>query len=80
MKTVTLASFLTPAELQWVCSRYVCLRGTGTFAAIIDRDLLTPNLARIDAALGQPNDARFLAYLIESVLADATERGLSFQA
>lgn len=63
---MTIDQFLTPAEINRALRLYRTAR-PGTFAATLDAEIITPNLARINAALGQENDARYLAYAVEYV-------------
>lgn len=67
MKMVAITDFLTEAELRQAWALWGTLRGTGTFAATVDREIIAPHLARINEALGQVNDARYLAYAVEYV-------------
>jgi hypothetical protein len=57
MRTITLGDFLTDDEI----AKAVRL---GDHAKILDQ-IVAPNMERINAALGQENDARYLAYAIE---------------
>lgn len=68
MRTITLDQMLTPAEIDRAFVLYETLAGTGKFAATIDAEILTPNMERINAALGQKNDPRYLAYAVEFVI------------
>lgn len=72
MKHITLPDFLTDAEIDRAKAIWERLRDTGSFAAEVDREIITPNLARINAALGQENDPRFLAYAVEYVFSQAS--------
>lgn len=60
MKKVTLLDFLTPAEIEEARK----LKS----ASEIKRKIIDPNLRRINAALGQQNDAMYLAYMVEYAL------------
>jgi hypothetical protein len=60
MKKVTLLDFLTPAEIEEARK----LKS----ASEIKRRIIDPNLRRINAALGQQNDAMYLAYMVEYAL------------
>lgn len=71
MTPVTLDQFLSPAEIQRCLRLWASLKGTGRFAAIVARDVIEPSLARINQALGQENDPRYLAYAIEYVFTRA---------
>jgi hypothetical protein len=65
MKHVSIADFLTPAEIEQAAALYQKLAGGGRFAATVDAEIIAPNMARINAALGQENDSRYLAYAVE---------------
>lgn len=67
-RTVTLGQFLTREELR-ACDRLWRLHGSigRGFTDAVLTDIITPNMARINAALGQENDARYLAYMVEYV-------------
>jgi hypothetical protein len=68
MKYMTIDQFLLPAEIQRAAALYKTLQGTGKFAATLDAEIITPNLERINTALGQENSSRYLAYAVEFVL------------
>lgn len=68
MKTTTVDQILTPAEIERTQDLYATLANTGKFAATIDAEIIAPNIERINKALGQENDSRFLAYAIEYAL------------
>ena len=67
MKTMTITQFLTDAEIEQALALYEKLAGTGTFAATLDAEIITPNMDRINQALGQENEPRYLAYAAEYV-------------
>ena len=73
-KTATLHDFLTDDEIARAHALWLQLKDTGTYAAAVERDIITPNLARINAALGQENNARYLAYATEFVFMAAARR------
>jgi hypothetical protein len=68
MKTITINQFLTPAEITRAQALYQKLVNTGNFAVTLDAEIITPNIERINKALGQQNDPRYLAYAVEFVL------------
>ena len=70
-KTVGIEDLLTPLELERALAHYKALKGTGLFAATIDAEILAPNMERINKALGQENNSRFLAYAVEFVFMNA---------
>lgn len=70
-KTMTLPDFLTAAQIDAAVALYITLRGTGRFAAEVDRQIIAPNMAAINEKLGQENDSRYLAYAVEMVLSQA---------
>jgi len=67
---MTLKDFLTDAELARAIEIWHELKGTGRFAAEVERQLIAPNMARINQALGQENHPRYLAYAVEFVLTE----------
>jgi len=67
MKTVSLQDFLTEGEILRAIKLYKTC-SAGTFAKTVDAEIITPNLTRINRALGQENDPRYLAYVVERVL------------
>ena len=68
MRHVTIDQFLTPAEIERARQMHATLADTGLFAATVMAQIITPNIERINAALGQENDPRYLAYAVEYVL------------
>lgn len=70
---ITIDQFLTDAEIERAHRLYRIAR-PGTFATRLAAEIITPNLERINKALGQENDARYLAYAVEYVLMQAGER------
>lgn len=66
-KMVKLTDFLTEAQLQRAIDLYA-MCGAGTFARLYAEEVIEPNIVEINRKLGQENDARFLAYMVESVL------------
>jgi hypothetical protein len=73
-RKVNITEFLSEAEIERCVALYRQLHGSGTFAAAVSKEITKPNLARINAALGQENDPDFLAYAIEYVIMQATLR------
>lgn len=72
MKRVTLADFLTDAEIARAMAILAETRGDYSLHAKLRDELIAPNTARINAALGQESDADYLAYAVEFVLESAT--------
>jgi hypothetical protein len=70
-KTVTLGQLFTGAEIRRAQTLYRELKGTGTFAATVAKELIEPNLTRINTATGQENDPRYIAYMVEYAMAQA---------
>jgi phosphatidylserine/phosphatidylglycerophosphate/cardiolipin synthase-like enzyme len=59
-RTITLFDFLTEEEI---------VAAVGLNNRILVRDqIIIPNLKRIDAKLGQSNDADYMSYLVEHVM------------
>lgn len=75
MKQIAITDFLTAAEIARAQALWRQLRGTGQFVAAVDAQIITPQMARINAALGQENNSRFLAYAVEYVFGEADARG-----
>lgn len=65
--TITIDQILTEPEIERAAQLYSRLSGTNKFVPAIEAELIVPNLPRINKALGQENDARYLAYLVEYV-------------
>ena len=68
MKTVQLSQILTNVEFNRARILYKQLKDTGTFASTLTEEIIAPNIERINKALGQENDPKFLAYAVEYVL------------
>lgn len=67
MNTITIHDFLTPEEIKRALKLWRKLKGTGRFAATVEQEIIAPQMARINAALGQENNAKYLAYAVEYV-------------
>lgn len=68
-QTVKLADFLTEAEIAKARRLFKQARRAGeNVNALIVKDIIVPNLARINEALRQKQDPRYLAYAVEYVL------------
>jgi hypothetical protein len=65
---VVITDFLTETEIQKATELYKKLSGTGKYAATVDAEIIAPNIERINRALGQENDSRYLAYAVEFVM------------
>jgi hypothetical protein len=72
-KHISIADFLTEAEIEQAITIYKTA-APGTFARLVAEQIITPNMARINKALGQENDSRYLAYAVEHVLNQAVIR------
>lgn len=66
-KTYAITDILTPEEIKRAVDMYK-KAPIGTFARQLDREIITPNLARIEAKLGQRMSARYVAYSVEYAL------------
>lgn len=64
-KRVLLKDFLTEEEIVAATKLYRQWRNTGKTATMICDEIIQPNIARINKALGQENDPKYLAYLVE---------------
>jgi len=68
-KRMTLGDFLTDAQIQECLALYEAHdHSQGSFAAVVRKRVLEPNIAAIDAKLGCPSDPAYLAYAVEYVL------------
>lgn len=76
-KQITIDRFLLPAEIMKAAALYKRLGGTGKFASTLDAEIISPNIERINKALGQENDSRFLAYAVEFALMSASAKNSS---
>ena len=61
MKTMTMDQFLTGKEIDRAVALYRETKGVGYANKVCD-ELIRPNIARINVALGQENDPKYLAY------------------
>lgn len=73
-RQITLGQFLTDDEIHQCIELYGKLKGTGQVATTIDEKVVRPNIQRINQALGQENDPRYLAYVVEYVMMEADGR------
>lgn len=72
MKTVTLPQFLTASQIAHAEKLY---KAHGMDAvAKIQAQVIEPNMAAINAKLGQENDARYLAYAVVHACSQAEEQ------
>lgn len=72
-KTITIHDFLTEKEIARALKLYQAA-APGTFNRTIVAKIIEPNMARINRALGQENDARYLGYAVEYVFSQAQRR------
>ena len=66
---VTLPEFLTEEELEQAQKLFDTAK-PGSFISRCVAEILQPQMARINKALGQTNDATYLAYAVEYVLGE----------
>jgi hypothetical protein len=66
MKRVSLSDFLTPGQIELAMKLRTSQK--------ILHHIIAPNMDRINKALGQENDARYLAYAVEYAIAEATKQ------
>ena len=72
MKTMTLPQFLTDSQIAMAEKLY---KAHGMDAvAKIQAQVIEPNMAAINAKLGQENDARYLAYAVVHACSQAEEQ------
>ena len=73
MKTMTLPDFLTEDQIAEAVRLYEAhAEGIDATEEILER-VIEPNMAAINAKLGQENDARYLAYAVVYVLSQAAQ-------
>jgi len=72
MKTMTLPDFLTEAEINEAIAMYRADSSVG-FSCRVRDAIIAPNMERINKALGQENDADYLAYCVEYVLSQISK-------
>lgn len=65
-KTVTLTDFLTEEEINRAVHLYNTDRAN--FHENCLKEIIKPNMARINTSLGQENDADYMAYAVEFVV------------
>jgi hypothetical protein len=66
-KDIKLPDFLTESEIKQVVRIYKQHKDDGA-AAKICKEVIEPNLERINESLGQENDPSYLAYACEYVM------------
>jgi hypothetical protein len=69
---ITIDQFLTDAEIASAQKLYRTAR-PGTFAQRCAAEIITPQIERINQALGQENDALYLAYCVEYVIGKVSD-------
>lgn len=65
-RRVSIYEFLTEAEIEQAVNIY--RNDRDNFHRRVLMEIINPNMERIDKALGQENDADYLAYCIEAVV------------
>ena len=75
MKIMTLPQFLTETQIADAIRLYEVHGMDAT--AKIQQQVIEPNMATINAKLGQENDARYLAYAVVYVLSQLPAEGAS---
>lgn len=64
MKRASIGDFLTEDDTARVKALADRHEDTKAFVDAIEREVIRPNMDRINTALGQENDARYLAYAV----------------
>jgi hypothetical protein len=64
-KRITIGDFLTDGEITRAMQLYKSDRAN--FHTVVLEQIIRPNMARINQALGQENDPDYLAYMVEWV-------------
>lgn len=72
MKTMTLPDFLTDQQIAAALKLYEAHGMDAT--SKICKQIIEPNMAAINAKLGQENDARYLAYACVYVFSESEKR------
>ncbi len=68
VKYVALGQFLTTKELQSIAALRSTLSPMSTeFVDKVEKEIILPNIDRINRSLGQENDSRYLAYAVAYV-------------
>lgn len=70
VKRVTLGDFLTDGEIRQCVAIYRTDRDN--FHKRVLKEVINPNMERIDIALGQENDADYLAYCVQYAIGHMT--------
>ena len=68
--TITIGDFLTDAEIKKVQKMYRTLP-SHEFTHAVCEQVIKPQMARINKALGQENDALYLSYAVQYVMMQA---------
>lgn len=71
MKQVTINHFLTDREIGQAARLY---GRVDNFAEEVRKRIIEPNIERINRELGQENEPRFLAYVVEYVMMEEERR------
>jgi hypothetical protein len=73
MKKITITEFLTQEEIEACWLLYRTRSNSHGFARRVHDTIILPNMERINKALGQENDAMYLAYAVEYVMDHTTK-------
>lgn len=74
MVVVTLSELLSNEEIAVLLRLYKEHKWDGEFAPLCRRQIIEPNLQRINQLTKQENDSLFLAYLLEATLDALVDR------
>lgn len=72
MKTMSLPQFLTKAQISLAAKLYK-KHGFSDAKAPIQAQVIEPNMAAINAKIGEENDAGYLAYVVVYALSQCAE-------
>lgn len=72
MKTITVGQFLTDQEIAKAIK--IFREDHSNFHERVRTEIIEPNIGRINAALGQDNDARYLTYAVEYAMTAYSRR------
>ena len=67
-KQVVITDFLTEDEIALALQLFNDPNRTKPYSEVVCEQITRPNLSRINRALGQDNDPKYLAYMVEYVM------------
>jgi hypothetical protein len=70
---VSIGSFLRPSEVSMAVKLHDELSGTGRYATTVCKQIISPNIDRINHALGCQNIPLYLAFCVEDAITKSKE-------